>query len=187
MTLSIIAASRHGSANKVASAIASSVFDGQIDQVMAADALDLGRLTQSTIVVIVSSIYKGALEVLHQAPDILSLLEGKDVALVTVGLTDPQSDDRRDAINRSEIAANVKSLTEFDLLGALEPRELGVTDRMLTRFLVANLKRKAVLTNQELRFIKAAEGGIDLVDLAEIDPILEWIDVHTDGAGRLSS
>ncbi|WP_336250292.1 flavodoxin domain-containing protein [Stomatohabitans albus] len=187
MTLSIVAASRHGSAHKVARAIAASVHDGQEEQVIDADALDLDVLAAAQVVVIVSSIYKGTLEVIRQAPTIASLITQKDVALVTVGLTDPESDDRREAITRSELASHARSMTEFDLLGALEPRELGVTDRMLTRFLAANLKRKPVLTNQERRFINAAEGGIDLVDLAEIDPVLEWIDVHTGGAGRLSS
>lgn len=187
MTLSIVAASRHGSAHKVARAIAASVRDGQEEQVMDADALDVSVLNEVNTVVIVSSIYKGALEIMRQAPQIVDAIANKDVALVTVGLTDPDSDDRRDAINRSGLSEQAKSLTEFDLLGAMEPRELGVTDRMLTRFLAANLKRKPVLTNQERRFIMAAEGGIDLVDLAEIDPVLEWIDVHTDGAGRLSS
>ena len=187
MKLSIVAASRHGSAYKVAKAIAANVVDGQEELIIEADSLTPAALGEVEAVVIVSSIYKGTLEVITQAPEIAQAITNKDVALVTVGLTDPDSDDRRDAIVRSGLTEAAKSLTEFDLLGALEPRELGVTDRMLTRFLAANLKRKPVLTNQERRFIMAAEGGIDLVDLAEIDPVLEWIDVHTDGAGRLSS
>lgn len=187
MNLSIVAASRHGSAQKVASAIAANVLDGNGEHVIDADSLTPSALKDATAVVIVSSIYKGTLEAIHQAPDIASAIANKDIALVTVGLTDPDSEDRRDAITRSGLAEAAKSLTEFDLLGALEPRELGVTDRMLTRFLAANLKRKPVLTNQERRFIMASEGGIDLVDLAEIDPVLEWIDVHSGGAGNLSS
>lgn len=187
MKLSIISASRHGSAQKVASAIAANVLDGNGDDVINADELKPNTLDGATAVVVVSSIYKGTLEAIHQAPDITEAIANRDIALVTVGLTDPDSDDRRDAISRSGLEKAAKSLTEFDLLGALEPRELGVTDRMLTRFLAANLKRKPVLTNQERRFVMAAEGGIDLVDLAEIDPVLEWIDVHTGGAGSLSS
>ena len=101
-------------------------------------------------------------------------VEQTPIALVTVGMTIDEEVEKADAAGKllGGLAPHVK---RFYLPGRLNYSELNAQHKGVMRTLITALKLKPRKNDNERNMIDIYDQDVDRVDLARLEPIVEWV------------
>lgn len=167
----MVHASKYGSTQRYAEWIAAHLRAPVVDS----HATSPEEMAALDLVVFCAAIYGPSLRESVELRRAMEIGSPTRWVLVTVGLSDPDLTDKRDALVDGKFPAPLRDrLRVFHLRGAMDRDRLTFVDRSMMATIRRGLAAKTQRTEEEEAMLAALEPArVDFVDRAELEPVLD--------------
>lgn len=171
MNTLVVHASKYGSTQQYAEWIATRLGAPVVDS----HATSPEDMAAADLVVFCAAIYGPSLRDSVELRRAMEIASATRWILVTVGLSDPDLTDKRDALVDGKFPPPLRDrLRVFHLRGAMDRDRLTFVDRSMMATIRRGLAAKNQRTQEEAAMLAALEPErVDFVDRAALDPVLD--------------
>ncbi|MBC3186753.1 hypothetical protein H7347_09275 [Corynebacterium sp. zg-331] len=169
--IQVLYATTYGATRRYAEALAGRL--GATAEVLSSDDAPVSRLDpqDTTPLIVLSPVFGPSIAAASYVAR--HDLGDRPVACAAVGMTLADEARRKDQM-AGILGAKAATTRRFYLPGALYYSRISTTHRQIMRGIVGALRLKPGKTDNERAMIEAYNKDVDRIDLAQLDPLVEW-------------